>query len=115
MPAAPHRHTCLDPLDTIRLAPGGPFDLERPLAPAAMENLRRVYGLDQPLIVQYVKSIAGFLAGDFGYSVASGAAVSDLIATALPATLTLAVLGLGLAIFLGVVIAEIVTRIARGA
>ena len=32
----------------MRLAPGGPFDLERPLPPAAMENLRRVYGLDQP-------------------------------------------------------------------
>ena len=37
----------------IRLAPGGPFDLERPLAPAAMDNLRRVYGLDQPLVVQF--------------------------------------------------------------
>lgn len=37
----------------MRLAPGGPFDLERPLAPAAMENLRRVYGLDRPLVAQF--------------------------------------------------------------
>jgi len=37
--------------------------------------------------------------------VASGAAVSDLIATALPPTLTLAVLGLALAVFLAVTIA----------
>ncbi len=28
----------------MRLAPGGPFDLERPLSPAAMENLRRSMG-----------------------------------------------------------------------
>ena len=75
------------------------------LTDAQIQAIREALGADQPLIVQYVKSIAGFLTGDFGYSVASGAAVSDLIATALPATLTLAVLGLGLAIFLGVVIA----------
>ncbi|WP_315550918.1 ABC transporter permease [Microbacterium aurum] len=75
------------------------------LTDAQIQAIREALGADQPLIVQYVKSIAGFLTGDFGYSVASGAAVSDLIATVLPATLTLAVLGLGLAIFLGVVIA----------
>mgnify|MGYP002653901848 CR=1 FL=1 len=33
-------------------------------------------GADQPLIVQYARSVAGFVTGDFGSSVASGAAVS---------------------------------------
>ena len=42
----------------MRLAPGGPFDLERPLTPAAMENLARVYGLDQPLPVQFGRYLA---------------------------------------------------------
>ena len=75
------------------------------LTPDQIEAIREAYGADQPLIVQYVKSIAGFLTGDFGYSVASGAAVSDLVATALPQTLALAVLGLVVAIFLAVTIA----------
>ena len=48
----------------MRLAPGGPFDLERPLAPAALENLRRVYGLDRPLIAQFGSYLAALARGD---------------------------------------------------
>ncbi|MFS0713070.1 ABC transporter permease [Microbacterium sp. 2P01SA-2] len=70
-----------------------------------VQAIREALGADQPLIVQYVRSIAGFLTGDFGYSVSSGAAVSDLIATALPPTLVLAVLGLLVAVVLAVTIA----------
>ncbi len=36
----------------VRFAPGGPFDLEQPLAPQVLDNLRRAYSLDQPLHVQ---------------------------------------------------------------
>ena len=38
----------------IRLAPGGPFDLERPLDPLIMENLQRAYNFDKPLWQQYL-------------------------------------------------------------
>lgn len=75
------------------------------LTPDQIQAIRESLGADQPLIVQYARSIAGFVTGDFGSSVASGAAVSDLIATALPQTLVLAVLGLVLAIILAVTIA----------
>lgn len=75
------------------------------LTPEQIQAIRESLGADQPLIVQYARSIAGFLTGHFGYSVASGASVSDLIATALPPTLTLAVLGLMLAVLLAVTIA----------
>ncbi|GEB94794.1 ABC transporter permease [Microbacterium lacticum] len=75
------------------------------LTPDQIQAIRESLGADQPLIVQYGRSIAGFVTGDFGSSVASGAAVSDLIATALPQTLVLAVLGLVLAIILAVTIA----------
>ena len=33
----------------VRLAPGGPFDLERPLEAKVMENLNRIYKLDRSL------------------------------------------------------------------
>lgn len=90
------------PGDAVLARYGSP---ELGLTPDQIEAIRQSLGADQPLIVQYVRSIAGFVTGDFGYSVASGAAVSDLIVTALPPTLTLAVLGLALAVLLAVTIA----------
>ncbi len=44
-----------------------------------LEQMRRRYGLDQPLLVQYVNWIGGILQGDFGYSFEWHAPVSDLI------------------------------------
>jgi len=68
-------------------------------------EIRESYGIDQPLLVRYFESIGAFLRGDFGYSVQSGAKVSDLIAEALPSTLALASIALVGAVFLAVVIA----------
>jgi oligopeptide transport system permease protein len=87
----------------MRLAPGGPFDLERPLAPAAMENLRRVYGLDRPLIVQFGSYLAGLARGDLGPSFSfRDQSVVDLIARGLPVSATLGTLALVAATVLGV-------------
>ncbi|NHI15701.1 ABC transporter permease [Microbacterium sp. CBS5P-1] len=75
------------------------------LTPEQIEEIRAAYGVDRPLVLRYLDAAAGFLHGDLGYSVQSGAAVSDLLAANLPATLTLASLGLVLAVFLAVTIA----------
>lgn len=75
------------------------------LSPEQIAQIREALGADQPAFAQYLNSIGGFLTGNFGFSAQSGAAVSDLIRTALPATLTLATAGLVLAIVLAVTIA----------
>ena len=75
------------------------------LSPEQLEEIRASYGANQPLVVRYLDSIGGFLRGDLGYSVNSGAKVSDLLAEALPSTLTLAVIALAGAVFLAVTIA----------
>ena len=86
----------------IRLAPGGPFDLERPLPPAAMENLKRLYGLDEPLIVQYGRYLLGLARGDLGPSFSfRDLTVNDLFARGLPVSATLGALALALALALG--------------
>jgi len=86
----------------IRLAPGGPFDLERPLPPAAMENLARLYGLDRPLVVQYGRYLAGLVRGDLGPSFSfRDLSVADLLARGLPVSMTLGALALALALPLG--------------
>lgn len=87
----------------MRLTPGGPFDLERPLAPAAMENLRRVYGLDRPLIAQFGSYLAALAQGDLGPSFSfRDMSVLDLIARGLPVSAVLGALAIVLATGLGV-------------
>ena len=75
------------------------------LSPEQLAEIRASYGVDRPFFVRFFDSVGSFLRGDLGYSVQSGAAVSTLLAEALPSTLVLAVVALILAVFLAVVIA----------
>jgi len=61
---------------------------------ASMDTLRRLYGLDEPITVQYFKWISGFPRGDFGYSFEWKRPVSELIGDRLALTLLLSVLSL---------------------
>jgi oligopeptide transport system permease protein len=86
----------------IRLAPGGPFDQERTLPPQVRANLDRVYGLDQPLALQYVHYLSRLAQGDLGPSFKlRDFSVSELIAAGLPISATLGGLALLLALLLG--------------
>jgi peptide/nickel transport system permease protein len=76
----------------IHAAPGGPLAiyLENPnVRPADIERLRRSLGLDQPLPVQYLAWLKGFVTGDWGFSFTDGRPVIDRLAERLPATLEL--------------------------
>ncbi|MGO4572333.1 ABC transporter permease subunit [Microvirga sp. 2TAF3] len=86
----------------IRLAPGGPFDLERPLEAKVMENLNRIYQLDKPLIEQYWLYLNAVLHGDFGPSfILRDFTVAELFARGLPISMTLGALAITLAIIVG--------------
>src|ERR671912_605058 len=86
----------------IRVAPGGPFDLEQPLEARVMENLRRIYQLDRPLIEQYGLYLAALARGDFGPSFYfRDFTIAELFARGLPVSMTLGALALGLALSLG--------------
>ncbi len=56
---------------------------------AAIENIRRSLGLDQPLAMQFVSWFGWVLAGDFGRSIASGIPVMTTILDRFPTTLVL--------------------------
>src|SRR6478735_425481 len=49
----------------LRLAPGGPFDSERKLPPEIIANLEAKYHLNEPVLEQYVRYLAGLAHGDF--------------------------------------------------
>ncbi len=86
----------------IRLAPGGPFSLERPLEAKVMENLNRIYKLDRPLVEQYWLYLSAVVRGDFGPSfIMRDFSVGELFARGLPVSMTLGALALSLAILMG--------------
>ncbi len=86
----------------IRLAPGGPFDLERPLDPLIMANLNAAYNLDAPLWSQYLTYLGNLLRGDLGPSFTRrDFSVNDLFATGMPVSILLGSLALSLAVVLG--------------
>jgi len=64
----------------LRLMPGGPFDEEKALPPEIKANIEAKYGLDKPLLVQYVDYIKKVAVFDFGESYKYiGRSVGDMI------------------------------------
>ncbi len=86
----------------IRLAPGGPFDLERPLEAKVMENLRKIYRLDEPLWYQYWLYVSALLRGDLGPSFFfRDFTIGELFARGLPISMRLGLSALTLAVLVG--------------
>jgi oligopeptide transport system permease protein len=86
----------------IRIAPGGPFDLERPLEAKVMENLQKIYQLDKPLWQQYLTYMQNVLQGDLGPSFYfRDFSVGDLFRAGLPISIQLGSWALALALLLG--------------
>ena len=52
----------------IRIAPGGPFDAERVLAPEVEANLEAKYHLDESVLQQYFRYLGQVIVLDFGPS-----------------------------------------------
>jgi ABC-type dipeptide/oligopeptide/nickel transport system permease component len=67
-----------------------------------IDRMRRAYGLDQPLSIQYARFVARAVRGDLGFSYRQGLPVAELIVERLPATFELALAGLAVAVLLGV-------------
>src|SRR5205085_692396 len=93
----------------LRLIPGDAITARlgtsTALSAEQMARMRAFFGLDQPLLVQYLSWLVSVLRGDAGLSVRSGQPVTAEIAARLPVTLELAfaaaVVALGLGIPLG--------------
>ena len=87
----------------MRLAPGGPFTLERSLPAQIEKNLLAAYKLDQPLWRQYLDYVGGLLRGDFGPSFKyHDFTVAELIASGAPASFTVGGAAILLAVLVGV-------------
>src|SRR5262249_10571565 len=87
----------------MHAVPGGPFDRgERRLPPATHQAQLHKYGLDQPILVQYVKYIWHVLHFDFGVPFQRPTeTVTGLIANRWPATIKIGIPTILLAYSLG--------------
>ena len=87
----------------IRVAPGGPFDLERPLEAKVMENLMKIYQLDKPLWEQYVIYLKNLAHGNLGPSFYfRDFSVNELFRQGLPISIELGSYALLLALAVGI-------------
>ncbi|WP_198371128.1 ABC transporter permease [Roseomonas rosulenta] len=88
----------------MHLAPGGPlaiYTLNPTIQVQDIERIKIIFGLDQPVHVQYVKWATGIFSGNWGYTFFGGRPVLDVILERLPATLLLMGSALSVAIVLG--------------
>ncbi|MGO4706245.1 ABC transporter permease subunit [Microvirga sp. 2MCAF38] len=89
----------------IRLVPGDPIETmagERGIDAARHEQLKKDFGLDQPLIVQYGYYIERVLHGDLGKSIVTRESVLSEFQTLFPATVELALCAIIFALLLGI-------------
>jgi peptide/nickel transport system permease protein len=90
----------------LHLAPGQPFlpGAETPIDPAVVAELRREFGLDRPLTVQYAKYLVALAHGQLGESFALHRPVAEALEDAIPNTLVLTGAALALDLLLGLVL-----------
>jgi peptide/nickel transport system permease protein len=90
----------------MHLAPGDPtaryFDPN--VSPDVIAQMRRNLGLDQPVPIQYLKWMAAFLTGDFGYSFGQMRPISEILPGVMWNTLQLTFLSLIVIFGLGMLI-----------
>jgi len=86
----------LVPGDPVRVALGTRFD------PELYEAMRERAGLDQPVVVQYFTWLGAAVTGDLGVSFRSGEPVTTLLLERLPATITLALAALVVALVVSI-------------
>jgi len=88
----------------MHMVPGDPLANPKATSPEIQKNLEARYGLDKPLVTQYVIYLGNMLRGDFGISFTQkNRRVNDIIREHFPVSATLGVLALLIAAGGGVI------------
>ena len=97
------------------LAPGDSLALYRGpnVSAVALERLRHVYGLDDPVALQYLKQFGATVTGDLAVSTSQGRPVRDIIGEAIGPTLLLTGIALFLTFMFGGVLGLVSARAAH--
>ena len=92
----------------MRFAPGGPFDLERPMPEQTRQNLLASYGMDQPVAKQYLDYLVDLAQFDLGPSLKfRDKTVAQIISEGFPVSATVGLLSMALAVIVGTALGSI--------
>jgi peptide/nickel transport system permease protein len=96
----------------MRVAPGDPVTAASggALSPQEIAQARHAYGLDRPLLTQYLSYLGNSLSGNFGRSIVDNRAITSIIVDNGAATLELSVAAMIVAIVCGVGIGVVAAR-----
>ncbi len=88
----------------LNVVPGDPITLmmKEHIKPELIERMRAQWGLDDPVMVRFVKYLAKAVQGDFGISYKLNRNVTDLIVKAFPHTLRLSLFAAVIAWIIGI-------------
>jgi peptide/nickel transport system permease protein len=96
----------------IRLVPGDVVDylFGQYMSSQRLDEIRALFGLDRPAVVQYVEWLGNVLHGDLGKSLLSGRPIADDIALRFPITAQLTLMAAAWSVPLGVAFGVIAAR-----
>lgn len=87
----------------MHAVPGGPWAREKRLPAATVAMLDRIYGLDDPVHVQYVRWVSRLVQGDLGPSYKYlDRSVNDIVGGGIGTTVHLGLMAFGLAVVVGI-------------
>jgi peptide/nickel transport system permease protein len=100
---------------TLRLIPGDAASAMagETLSGEALERLREQMGLNDPILQQYLTYLGKLLTLDFGETVTTGLPIGDLLASAIPITLTIAVMTIVLTIMIAIPLGTLAAYLAH--
>ncbi|MGD8116014.1 oligopeptide ABC transporter permease OppB [Vibrio sp. TRT 29B02] len=92
----------------MHIAPGGPFDMERPMPEIVRANIEAKFHLNEPFIIQFFIYIGNFIQGDLGPSfVYQDFTVTELVAQSWPVSAVLGVISFSISVPLGMLLGTI--------
>jgi peptide/nickel transport system permease protein len=96
----------------IRLVPGDVVDVlyGQYMSSQRVDEIRALFGLDRPALVQYADWLGSLLRGDFGRSLVSGRPIAGDLAMRFPVTLELALLAMAWSVPAGITLGLIAAR-----
>jgi ABC-type dipeptide/oligopeptide/nickel transport system permease component len=88
-----------------RISPGNPFSNGKKIRPEIMEQIKKHHDLDGTIVEQYWRYMGNVASGDLDLSTQYlDRSVNEIIAQALPVSMTLGALAYALALFFGIVL-----------
>ncbi len=90
----------------MQAMPGDPFLKPKALPESVEKNIRAKWGLDKPVVVQYLVYLGNAVTGDFGYSYyyKGSRTVAEVIGAGFPASADLGIRSLTIAVILGLLL-----------